>query len=122
MVYRTADGRTVNLSASNATNTPREIRSMLKMINPMGGGGFVAAAGTDSYGGKSLTPEAYGRGAGGQQQSASQRHVHFVDAQGRVIGDTKGNTAHAMKNRALRDAVLGMIKSKAGEKARTTNR
>jgi hypothetical protein len=45
-------GKQRNLSASGATNTPREIRAMRSMINPMSPGGVRTAAGggTDSYG------------------------------------------------------------------------
>jgi hypothetical protein len=122
MTYRTADGKVVNLSASAATNTPKEIRSMLKMINPMKSGGFVAAAGTDSYGGKSLIPQAYGRGANGQRASATTQHGHFVDAKGEVISTTKGNSAYAMKNRHLRDMLMGKLQSKMAQKARMAGR
>jgi hypothetical protein len=46
-----AQGTQRNLSASGAVNTPREIKAMRAMINPMSPGGVrMAAQGTDSYG------------------------------------------------------------------------
>lgn len=67
----TASGR--NLSASNAVNTPREIKQMLRVINPMHGAYRTsqAAEGTDSYGGESMVPNGRGEGARARNLSAT---------------------------------------------------
>lgn len=53
-----------NLSASNAVNTPSEMKAMKKAINPMNGAYRVseAAENTDSYGGSSPVPNGHGKG------------------------------------------------------------
>ncbi len=123
MVTRGSDGRVRNMSAAGAVNTPSEIRQMLRMINPMHGAYRMAAGdGTDSYGGKSHIPQAYGRDAFGRQTSASTRQVHMRNERGEVMSSTRGNTAAAMKNQRMRDAIQGMIKAKMGERARITGR
>ncbi len=62
---------TRGMSASNAVNTPSEIKKMKAMINPMAGAYRTcqAAEGTDSYGGGSMVPN--GKGASRKNMSAS---------------------------------------------------
>ncbi len=64
----TSSGR--NMSASNRVNTPREIKQMLKMINPLFGAyrTVQAAEGTDSYGGD---PTAKGKSQDGRSRNMS---------------------------------------------------
>lgn len=66
-----ASGR--NMSGSNAVNTPREIKQMLRMINPMLGAYRTsqAAEGTDSYGGESMVPNGKGEGSRSRNLSAT---------------------------------------------------
>ena len=106
-----------NLTATGAVNTPAEIRAMVRMINPMHGAYRMSAAaeGTDSYGGKSMTPGAYGMSAGGG-------HVHMKNERGQVNKETRGNTATAMKNAKIKEAIEGKIKAKIAEKAKIAGR
>jgi hypothetical protein len=70
-VVTTASGR--NMSGSNAVNTPREIKQMLRMINPMLGAYRTSQAseGTDSYGGESMVPNGKGEGSRARNLSAT---------------------------------------------------
>lgn len=104
-----------NMSATGAVNTPSEIRGMLKMINPMYGAYRVAAGdGTDSYGGRSLTPAGYHTG---KNTSATTSHPHFKNDKGEVQNSTRGNTATAMRNRELAQKAEAMLKAKMAQKA-----
>lgn len=104
-----------NLSATGKVNTPAEIRGAMHMVNPMYGAYRTAAADSacESYGGRSLTPAGY-HNAG--SNTAATRHVHFKNDKGEVMSSTKGNTATAMKNRALKNEIMGMLKAKMAEK------
>ena len=48
--------------------------------------------------------------------SAATRHVHFKNDKGEVMRSTHGNTATAMKNRALKNEIMGMLKAKMAQK------
>ncbi len=104
-----------NLSATGKINTPAEIRGALHMINPMYGAYRTAASdqACESYGGRSMTPAGY-HNAG--SNSAATRHVHFKNDKGEVMSSTHGNTATAMKNRALKNEIMGMLKAKMAQK------
>ncbi|MFO0554926.1 MAG: hypothetical protein U0271_41500 [Polyangiaceae bacterium] len=95
-----------NLSATGAVNTPAEKKAMQRMINPMKGAYSTAAAaeGTDSYGGSSPVPYAHG--------DHTTLHVHFKNDRGEVVNSTHGNTATAMKNREMRNAMVAAMKEK----------
>ena len=100
-----------NWSASGAVNTPSEIKAMLTRINPMRGAYRTsqAAEGADSYGGESKVKA--------PNSDRAKNSVHFKNERGEVINTTEGNTATAMKNRAMRDQMIGMIKAKMAAKA-----
>jgi hypothetical protein len=100
-----------NMSASGRVNTPSEIKAMLQVINPMRGAYRTsqAAEGADSYGGESKVKA--------PNADRTKNNVHFKNDRGEVINTTQGNTATAMKNRQMRDQMIGMIKAKMAAKA-----
>lgn len=114
--YTQAGGGTAkNMSATGSINTPAEIRGMLLMINPMYRAYASApGGGTDSYGGRSLTPAGYSTGG---KTSATTSHPHFKNDKGEVQNTMKGNTATAMRNRELAQRVEAMMKAKMAAKA-----
>lgn len=93
-VVTTASGR--NMSGSNAVNTPREIKQMLRMINPMFGAYRTsqAAEGTDSYGGDPVA-SAQNRLAAGVKTTA-QRSTNVRETVERVV-KTKTQTEAPVK-------------------------
>lgn len=98
--------RSRNLSATNAVNTPSEIKHMIQMINPMHGAYRTSQAseGTDSYGGsKSYVPWSASKGT---------TSVHFKNDKGEVIGVAKGDNKAAEKNEKVREKMSKMIKDK----------
>lgn len=106
-----------NMSATGNVNTPAEIKKMIGMINPMYGAYRMAAGdGTDAYGGRSMSPQGY-HNASSSQGTAATRGVHFKNDKGEVNSSTHGNTATAMKNRALKNQIMGLLKAKMAEKA-----
>lgn len=95
-----------NLSASNAVNTPREIKQMLAIINPMQGAYRTsqAADGTDSYGGSEIFVP--------WSSSKGKTSVHFVNEKGEVKGIVQGSNDAAEKNAKLREKVGKTIKDR----------
>jgi len=100
-----------NRSATGRVNTPSEVNQMIQMIMPMRGAYRTSQAseGAESYGGQSKVK------APGSDHTTT--NVHFKNDRGEVINTTKGNTATAMKNREMRDQMIGMIKAKMAAKA-----
>lgn len=107
-------GKVKNMSATNKVNTPAEIKAFIAMIAPMKGAYSTCAAaeGTDSY---SDTKTSYtnlmnnGKGA--------QRHVHFKNEKGEVIGAAKGGTDTASKSKVAREKLTKLVQAKM-EKAK----
>lgn len=86
-----------NLSASNAVNTPREIKAMKQMINPMNGAYRVsqAAEGTDSYGGSSMVPHEHGRGGKNLSATGLVSTPKEIDRMMGMLGKSQGSRCAA---------------------------
>lgn len=110
---KTQDGRARNMSNSNKVNTPREIKQMLAMINPMFGAYRTSAASenADSYGGS--TPASPGYASSHKGTST----VHFKNDKGEVIGQAKGDNGAAKRVKETRERMNDAIKAKM-EKAK----
>jgi len=108
-----------NLSATNTINTPAEIKKMMHMVNPMYGAYRTAQddQSAEAYGGRSMSPQGYHNATTGAS-SVVTSHVHFKNDKGEVMTSTMGNTATAMKNRHLKNEIMGLLKAKMAEKAK----
>ena len=105
----TSSGR--NMSASNKVNTPREIKAMLQMINPMFGAYRTAAGdGTDSYGGSTVASPGY------MSSRKGTNTVHFKNDKGEVIGKATGDTGAAKRVKETREKMNDAIKAKMSKK------
>jgi hypothetical protein len=111
-----SSGQVKNRSASGKVNTPVEILKMRQMISPLNAVAVTAqGGGTDSY---SETEASYTRLM--NNGKGAQRHVHFKNEKGEVIGGAKASTDTAAKSKASREKLTKMVSEKIAKTKTTT--
>ncbi len=105
---KSQDGRSRNMSSTNKVNTPREIKQMLLMINPMFGAYRTSqtAEGADAYGGSTPASPGY------MSSRKGTNTVHFKNDKGEVIGKSTADTGASKRVKESRQKMNDAIKAK----------